>query len=311
MENNRLPRITVVTPSYNQGKFLEETILSVINQNYPNLEYFIVDGGSTDNSVDIIKKYEERIDWWVSEKDNGQSDALNKGFKRATGDYFTWINSDDMLLPGTLDKVGRLFKENPSIKWISGNVILINSSGKIIRCSRLPKYNRFLAKMGFLVVGGPSTFFHCSLYQSVDGFRVDLTYNMDTDLWWKFEREGIHYYRIPDYLMAFRIHDSSKTSAASIKAGTMKMNSKLSSFLLSKPRYDKRQKDERDLLLKRYGIKLSLYKLARIIHFCQQILNGNYLKALVDSKKYYGKSLQEIFSINGLMNNKSFNRTFV
>jgi glycosyltransferase involved in cell wall biosynthesis len=98
-----LPKITIITPSYNQGEFLEDTFRSVLDQNYPNLEYFVVDGGSTDNSVDIIKRYTEHFDWWVSEKDRGQSHAINKGLERATGDIVTWLNSDDFFYPGALD----------------------------------------------------------------------------------------------------------------------------------------------------------------------------------------------------------------
>ncbi|RLF26835.1 MAG: glycosyltransferase, partial [Thermoplasmata archaeon] len=180
------PRITIVTPSYNQGRFLEETILSVINQDYPNLEYFIIDGGSNDNSVDIIKKYEDKIDWWVSEPDEGQSDAINKGFSKATGDFLTWVNSDDILLPGALDTVCKVVKENPSVQWIAGNTVWIDADGKIIRCSRLPNYSRLLSKMGLLVVGGPSTFFARSLYKTVKGLRLDLFFAMDIDLWWQF-----------------------------------------------------------------------------------------------------------------------------
>ena len=106
------PRITIITPSLNQGEFLEDTIHSILNQNYPNLEYFIVDGGSTDNSVDIIKKYEHRINWWVSEPDRGQSHAINKGLVRATGDIINWINSDDLLFPGALQRVASCYQRH-------------------------------------------------------------------------------------------------------------------------------------------------------------------------------------------------------
>jgi glycosyltransferase involved in cell wall biosynthesis len=110
------PKISIVTPSYNQGKYLEETILSVIKQNYPNLEYIIIDGGSTDNSVEIIKKYEKYLTYWVSEKDNGQSDAINKGLKRCTGEIFNWLNSDDYLEPNALFKIAEAYKKNPQKK---------------------------------------------------------------------------------------------------------------------------------------------------------------------------------------------------
>src|SRR5450759_2806690 len=119
-------KISVITPSYNQGQFLEETILSVINQNYPNLEYFIIDGGSTDNSIEIIKKYEKHLTYWVSEKDNGQAHAINKGFKKATGDIVCWINSDDLLIQGAINTISNYFSRNPDVQFINGYTLRID-----------------------------------------------------------------------------------------------------------------------------------------------------------------------------------------
>jgi glycosyltransferase involved in cell wall biosynthesis len=130
------PRITIITPSFNQGEFLEDTIHSILNQNYPNLEYFIVDGGSTDNSVDIIKKYEHRIDWWVSEPDRGQSHAINRGLARATGDIINWINSDDLLFPGALRRVASCYqRHHGNVHLMTGENALISETGKILRIS--------------------------------------------------------------------------------------------------------------------------------------------------------------------------------
>ena len=116
------PKVSIITPSYNQGEYLEETILSVLNQTYSNIEYVVIDGGSTDNSVDIIRKYEERITYWCSEKDNGQADAINKGLKRATGDLVCWINSDDILYPHFVEKFVNHFVTHPNVDFLYGDV---------------------------------------------------------------------------------------------------------------------------------------------------------------------------------------------
>src|SRR6266540_2247918 len=113
------PRISIITPSFNQGAFLEQAIRSVIVQNYPNLEYVIIDGGSTDNSIEIIKKYEKHLHYWISEKDNGQYDAINKGFAKSSGVIMGWLNSDDMYCPWALKTVSSIFSECPNIEWLT------------------------------------------------------------------------------------------------------------------------------------------------------------------------------------------------
>src|SRR5437667_5688340 len=124
-----LPRISIVTPSYNQGKYLEQTIRSVLDQGYPNLEYIICDGGSTDISVEIVKKYSDRLAWWCSEKDRGQSDAINKGWRRATGDILAYLNSDDVLLPGAIERVVRAFQQTPSAGVVYGDWTCLDEHG--------------------------------------------------------------------------------------------------------------------------------------------------------------------------------------
>jgi glycosyltransferase involved in cell wall biosynthesis len=289
MKKSDLPKISIVTPSYNQGKFLRETIESILNQDYPNLEYFIIDGGSTDNSVEIIREYEDRITWWVSEKDNGQSDALNKGFSRAQSHFLTWVNSDDLLLPGALRKVGEFIIQNPQVRWISGNSIWIDAEGRIIRFANLPGCNRFLASMGLLVIGGPSTLFSNGLYRKAGKFKENLFFTMDCDMWWRFYKSGVCFKHIPEYLMAYRLHEGSKCSASlfDFEDGRKGKN------MLTR---EKRKKEESDMLIDKYG-KRHLLFLAKKLHNCRQLINGNYIKAWLNLKRMRGKEWKQVFSV--------------
>lgn len=133
---SKIPKISIVTPSFNQAKFLEQTILSIINQDYPDLEYIIIDGGSTDGSVEIIRKYEEYLTYWVSEKDNGQANAINKGFAMCTGDVLNWINSDDRLKPGALKSVAEIVRAHPDAGAWVGSCKLVDEKGVLLRTNK-------------------------------------------------------------------------------------------------------------------------------------------------------------------------------
>jgi len=153
------PKISIVIPSYNQGQYLEESILSVIDQKYPDLELFVVDGGSTDNSVNVIKKYAQHLKWWVSEKDKGQSEAINKGFARATGDIISWLCSDDLYTPGTFHKVASYFSQQKgNVGLIHGGITLYknNTDLKSSWGDKDPSIERNLAGMAF---SQPAAFF--------------------------------------------------------------------------------------------------------------------------------------------------------
>lgn len=204
-------RISVVTPSYNQGRFLEDTIRSVIEQHYANLEFIVIDGGSKDESLDIIRKYESKIDYWISETDLGQSDAINKGMQRATGDIITWLCSDDLLTPGALSKVATTFEALPeSIGLIHGISELFrdNSTIRLERCYPDLSTERMLAGMAF---PQPSSFFRKKLLDETGMLDADLHYGMDYDL---FSRMAlVTDNRFVDYCFSrYRIHDASKTS---------------------------------------------------------------------------------------------------
>lgn len=205
------PKISIITPSYNQGQFLEETIRSVLLQGYPNLEYLIMDGGSTDNSIEVIKKYEPWLSYWVSEKDSGQADAIRRGFDKATGEIIGWLNSDDYLLPDALMRVGKSFAENSSLELIVGGGLVIGAGGELIR-----KYYSFPQDFRSLLVGGQffmqmSSFWRRDAYEAVGGLDTSLRFCFDYDLFLRLARrqppEGID-----AMLAAFRIHDHSKTA---------------------------------------------------------------------------------------------------
>jgi len=210
------PTISVVTPSYNQGQFLERTIRSVLNQGYPALEYIIIDGGSTDGSADIIRKYGPQLAHWVTEKDDGQAHAIRKGFERATGKIVAWLNSDDVYLPGTLLRAGRAFMEAPGIDILYGNRYLIDESDHVIGDRRLTPYIPYLSKCGLLYGGfginQPAAFWKKGLHDRVGGVDTSFRFAMDTDLILRLALAGARFQFLREYFTGFRIHPDSKTS---------------------------------------------------------------------------------------------------
>jgi glycosyltransferase involved in cell wall biosynthesis len=207
------PRISVVTPSLNQAQFLEETILSVLNQDYPNLEYIIIDGGSTDGSVDIIKKYERYLAYWVSEPDEGQVHALQKGFDRSTGEILAWINSDDTYEPGALLAVGEIFAQLPEADVVYGNANLIDAEGKLIREIRCVPYHP-LALPVALNIHQTSTFWRRSLFERVGGMNLEYKYGMDHELFYRFVKARARFVFVRKTLSNYRQHPAAKCSAA-------------------------------------------------------------------------------------------------
>ncbi|GAC1419441.1 MAG: hypothetical protein NVS1B13_14800 [Flavisolibacter sp.] len=209
-----LPKISIITPSYNQGEYIEQTIKSVVEQNYPNLEYIIIDGGSSDNTINIIKKYEKFISYWVSEKDQGQSSAINKGYVKASGEIINWLNSDDYYEAGTLSKVGRAFID-PKVSVFSGRSRIFGiakdrwSTGSDVYSNNLPK------TIGRGRIDQPETFFRKSVWDTVGCLNEELHCLMDKDLWirylYQYGLQGIHLSE--DVLVNFRIHGKSKTNS--------------------------------------------------------------------------------------------------
>lgn len=202
-----LPKISIITPSYNQGGYIEETIVSIIGQGYPHLEYIIMDGGSTDKTVEAIKKYQEHITYWVSEKDKGQSDAINKGLKMATGDVVAWLNSDDIYTDGTLLAIGEAFANNPNKGIIYGDVESFFPDGKT------EVWRNHFAPADFfsrVSIHQPGVFWRRKLHEAHGYLDASFYYLMDYDLWARlfFNVESM---RMDKTLARFRVHDGAKT----------------------------------------------------------------------------------------------------
>ena len=208
-----LPKVSIVTPSFNQAHFLEETILTVLGQDYPNLEYIIIDGGSTDGSVEIIRRYAARLSFWQSEPDQGQTDAINQGFARATGEVFAWINSDDLLLPGAVTAAVRQLQAHPEAAMVYGGCQLINAAGEKIGDFPAAQTDLRRLQRGYVHIPQQSAFFRADLWRKVAPLDVSFYFAMDYDLWTRLAREGDLVY-VPQTWAAFRLHEGAKSIAA-------------------------------------------------------------------------------------------------
>jgi len=204
-----LPKITIITPSFNQAQFIEATIKSVLDQQYSNLEYLIFDGGSDDGTVAILKKYSKNLKW-ISKKDRGQSDAINKGWRKATGEIITYLNSDDLLKPTSLKSVAEIFQNNPKIKWAYGGYETIDEKGAQLKTLPAPKWNqqKFLC---YDFIAQPSTFFRTSFVRKIGLFDEKQHLVMDYDYYLRASQKSKPEH-IDKILSSFRIHQNAKSS---------------------------------------------------------------------------------------------------
>lgn len=217
------PKFSIVTPSFGQGHLIEKTLKSVIDQKYPNIEYFVEDGGSTDGTVEVLKRYTEHLSGWRSELDTGQANAINRGFARTSGEIMAWLNSDDLLLPGTVNTVAQFFLDNPKVDVVYGDRILIDEndfeigrwivpghSGKVLRWTcYIPQETLFWRRRAWDAVGG-----------SVD---ESFSFAMDWDLLVRFNEAGLRFAHIPRFLGAFRVHMQQKTLSQMSEKGRPEM----------------------------------------------------------------------------------------
>jgi glycosyltransferase involved in cell wall biosynthesis len=204
------PLVSIVTPSYNQVRYLESTIQSVLAQDYPSIEYIIIDGGSSDGSVEVIKKYVDRLAYWVSEPDKGQTDAINKGFSKANGEILAWLNSDDTYQPYAVAETVAYLQANPDVGMVYGDANFIDSRGRVIGRFPAVQTNYRKLRRGYVHIPQQAAFWRASLWDRVGPLDPSFTFAMDYDLWVRLARiTELRYH--PRVWANFRLHGGSKT----------------------------------------------------------------------------------------------------
>jgi len=216
-KNSFYPKISIVTPSYNQAEFLERTILSVLNQEYANLEFIIIDGGSTDGSVEVIKRYEKYLAYWVTEQDEGQTDAINKGWRIASGEILAYLNSDDTYVPGTMRNVAQYLIYHSKVDAIYGTCNIIDESDHIVNVWHPAQFNiRTLIRSGISTIPQQTVFFRSHVLKEIGLLDTSLRHAMDYEYWVRMGQK-FRIQKTPYVLANFRIHRKSKTFLESRK----------------------------------------------------------------------------------------------
>lgn len=279
-------KISVVMPSFNQASYVEAAINSVLDQADADYEILFVDGGSTDGTMDIVERYRHRLTVCVSEPDKGQSDALRKGFERARGEILTWLNTDDLLLPGALSEVAREFQRKPVLSWALGNVIWIDANDTILKCWRGESYTPGLMRLGAFAAGGPSAFFKRELYNRVGGINLDLHYQMDTELWWRFAMAGERYHRLKTYTWALRLHENAKVSGAMFADANDEKQQTATRCKVEEARQISR-------LTSKYRLPIH-HLLSRQISGVRRALSPRFLAGYAESRRFRGHNLDTL-----------------
>jgi glycosyltransferase involved in cell wall biosynthesis len=212
-------KFSIVTPSFNSGRFIERTIRSVLDQDYPDVEYLVIDGGSTDDTLEILSTYGDRL-WWLSEPDRGQPDAINKGLRRATGDVVAFLNADDTYEPGALIRVATFFTDHPDVKWAYGKCRIIDENDREIRRPITLYKNLLLRRYSYTklltenFISQPATFWRREVHDEIGYINDAEHYAMDYEFWLRLGQRypaGV----VPQYLAAFRMYDTSKSGSLS------------------------------------------------------------------------------------------------
>ncbi len=261
-------------PSFNQAPFLEEAICSILDQRDQLHEFIVLDGGSTDGSVEIIEKYASEIDYWQSKPDGGQSKAIASGFERCTGEVINWINSDDAILPGALYAIGEQFAADEELGLVEGNTVIVDAESRVIRCDRRAGPGRWWVRHGYLRTHQPSTFFRRELFNRVGGLDLDLQCTMDTDLWYRLI-PMTKCVRMKRYIGVHRVHEDAKGES-----------------------WDDVYASERAMLDQRYPQfrkRPVRHQIGRLAYYATQAYTGRSSGAKNDTAEFTGKHLREAF----------------
>ena len=228
--------VSIITPSFNQANYLEQTLRSVLEQDYARIEYIVIDGGSTDGSVEIIRKYKDRFAYWVSEKDNGQAEAINKGLVRAKGEIVAWLNSDDYYLPNTISEVVKAFEDNPDILMVYGDVLAVDEQGQTINVLKYKKLS-FEDLLCFQIIGQPSVFFRRAALGKAGLLDASLHFLLDHHLWMRIAQQGkiLH---VPQTWSAARYHAEAKNRAKAAEFGREVIDATVGGKLTIFPKVD-------------------------------------------------------------------------
>ncbi len=280
------PLISVVIPSFNQGQYIEETLISVIGQQYPNLEIIVVDGGSTDNTIEIIKKYEDKISYWHSKPDKGQADAINQGFKLSTGEILCWLNSDDMYLPGTLLDIGKRLADKTQENYlVYGGCIMYDQFGKQISCYANVSSQNAQVELDYIDnIIQPSSFWTKTLWNQTG--ILDINYNYVLDWEWYIRASNFTKFEyIPKLYSIYRLHLEHKSS----DGGENRKKEILSIFLKNAPEYWQNLYKQ----VEKYhnSIKVKMNKLQKI--------NGNLRRLIIYKRVLFNLYFPEL---NGMLN---------
>ncbi|HLA88265.1 MAG TPA: glycosyltransferase family 2 protein [Anaerolineales bacterium] len=232
----KLPLVSIVTPSFNQARYLERSICSVLEQDHAHIEYIVIDGASKDGSVELIRNYADRLAYWVSEKDSGQAEAINKGLARASGEIAAWLNSDDYYLPKTISGVVKVFEENPEVVMVYGDMLAVNEQGQTIN---VLKYKQLSLEdlLCFQIIGQPAVFFRREAYEKSGGLDASFHLLLDHHLWIRIAQQG-RILHVPQTWSAARYHAEAKNRAKAAEFGREVIDATVGGKLTIFPKVD-------------------------------------------------------------------------